>query len=428
MKKKLTNILKSFDKEGLELPHLNHHTNLDHINIKLILKELHSSLAGHKTASFNIAHKKEKVEILQAAIGDVEGLLDEPVYYELGRELYDKKNYHAAIECFERALRTGGIEIDQIVNALYLQGLSFYTLNKYPQAAGRFHKVIFIKDHIKEEYPTNTKMIKKDYPETLPSLYYKGQSLYALKKFKGAGDCFKDVEKDLLTPYAIRASLYKGFCAESLENYDEAINSFRDVIDPKSKYNKSDSVTPEIVSMAEKSLKTLLIKIGDWKTLEEVFKVSENIEMSDGTGYTLLMQATEQHNNKIVMELLKCKANPTKQDMFGHTPLSIALKEKEENLTLSFIKTLICMSDEQNHNIHKFKKMVSHHKKFEDVFKYIYKHPSILTSLGFSKKAAQVCLEEARNLENDSDSEASSSESEVLGGLTEDFDSFNIQA
>jgi tetratricopeptide (TPR) repeat protein len=170
----------------------------------------------------------------------------------------------------------------------------------------------------------------------IPAYHYKGNALYALKKYQGAVNCFTKIPD--YHELALVANLYRGFCYERLKfsQLEHAESCYKKVLKlyPASDYRDKDIIK----DMVQGALIKNLIHQDKNDELIRVYteELGKQLDEPDSSGNTLLMYATIHNNKKLIENLLEKNCDPFKADKFGNSAVSIAFDERKEELAEEF--------------------------------------------------------------------------------------------
>ncbi len=240
------------------------------------------------------------------------------------QDLYDQEQY--------KKVAAYGNYVD-FADAIYLVGMSFYALNRFPLAVGALHKITKLKCK-----DVDGKDLVEDSQLFIDSNFYEANVLYALGKYHAAIGYFKKALADT-GEIAMCTNLYLGFCyeREKKSDFHKAELCFREVI---KLYDGSKYIDKENVrEIAKRALKINLIL--QHKVTEVIYLCKDALDEPDQTGQTLLMYATMFEEKSLIKELVQMGANPFKADKYGDSPYTKALENNKEAIVKLFIQQVL---------------------------------------------------------------------------------------
>lgn len=246
------------------------------------------------------------------------------------QDLYDQKQYKK-VAAHENCV--------DFADTIYLVGMSFYALNRFPPAIGAFHKITKLKCK-----DVNGKDLEEKNELVISSNFYEASLLYALGKYHAAIGRFNKtlINKDevkipsVKEEIAMCTNLYLGFCyeREKKSDFHKAELCFREVIKlyDSSKYSDKENVR----EMAHRALKVNLIL--QHKITEVIDLCKDALDEPDQTGQTLLMYATGLEEKSLIKELVQMGANPFKADQYGNCAYTKAMRNGNEDVVRIFLQ------------------------------------------------------------------------------------------
>lgn len=236
------------------------------------------------------------------------------------QSLYDDREY-------KKVAAHGYVDFAE---AVYLVGMSFYALNRYPPAVGAFYKITKLKckDVDGKDLVENSQLV-------IDSNFYQAIVLYTLGKYHAAIGYFSKALVDT-GEMAMCANLYLGFCYEKYKkpDFNKAELCFREVIKlyDGSKYSDKENVK----EIAKGALKINLIL--QHKVTEVIDLCKDVLDEPDQTGQTLLAYATMLEEKSLIEKLLQLGANPFKADKYGNSPYTKALENSKDDIVKLFVQ------------------------------------------------------------------------------------------
>ncbi|MBN8512523.1 MAG: hypothetical protein J0L79_05800 [Rickettsiales bacterium] len=249
------------------------------------------------------------------------------------QDLYDRKQYKKV------AAYTNYVDF---ADTIYLVGMSFYALNRFPPAIGAFYKITKLKCK-----DINGKDLEEKNGLVISSNFYEGSLLYALGKYHAATCRFTKtlINKDevkipsVKEEIAMCANLYLGVCyeREKKSDFHKAELCFREVIKlyDSSKYSDKENVR----EMAHRALKVNLIL--QHKVKEVIDLCKDALDEPDQTGQTLLMYATGLEEKSLIKQLVQMGANPFKADQYGNCAYTKAMRNGNEDVVRIFLQKIL---------------------------------------------------------------------------------------
>ena len=155
----------------------------------------------------------------------------------------------------------------------------------------------------------------------LHSYFYKGMCLYTLKRYNAAIKCFKVVGKNC--EKSVVANLFAGHCYEYLCDFERSATNFKNAVVLYENNVEQYDQYYDAARQARSALVRNLIKRNKFDELMQLHG-SRQIDHLDETGNSLLMEAAFVDSSEIVKRLLEKNADPTFENEYKDSALSMA--------------------------------------------------------------------------------------------------------